>query len=61
MATISSYFGATNTRRLDSDTVILSPVYISPRLNNPAGILIKPDKFKLNRKQYIYYYIVVKS
>ncbi|KAH8656309.1 hypothetical protein BGZ61DRAFT_190605 [Ilyonectria robusta] len=61
MATISSYFGATSARRPDSDRVILSPAYISPRPNDPAGILIEPDEFKLNGKQYVRYCVVAKS
>jgi hypothetical protein len=61
MATISSYFGATNARRPDSDRVILSPACISPRPDDPAGILIEPDEFKLNGKQYVRYCVVAKS
>ncbi|KAL6406438.1 HAT domain-containing protein [Ilyonectria robusta] len=61
MATISSYFGATSARRPDSDRVILAPAYISPRPNDPAGILIEPDEFALNGKQYVRYSVVAKS
>jgi hypothetical protein len=52
MATISSYFGAAGGRRPDSDRVILAPTHISPRPNDPDGILVDPDEFKLNGKQY---------
>ncbi|KAL3587712.1 hypothetical protein FPOAC2_13610 [Fusarium poae] len=61
MATISSYFGAASGRRPDSDRVILAPTYISPRPNDLDGILIEPDEFKLNGKQYVRYVVVAKS
>ncbi|OBS15743.1 hypothetical protein FPOA_13469 [Fusarium poae] len=61
MATISSYFGAAGGRRPDSDRVILAPTYISPRPNDLDGILIEPDEFKLNGKQYVRYVVVAKS
>ncbi|RKK70393.1 hypothetical protein BFJ71_g17675, partial [Fusarium oxysporum] len=61
MATISSYFGAAGGRRPDSDRVILAPTHISPRPNDPDGILVDPDEFKLNGKQYVRYSVVAKS
>ncbi|KAL3584705.1 hypothetical protein FPOAC2_14486 [Fusarium poae] len=61
MATISSYFGAASGRRPDSDRVILAPTYISPRPNDLDRILIEPDEFKLNGKQYVRYVVVAKS
>jgi hypothetical protein len=61
MATISSYFGAASDRRPDSDRVILAPTHISHRPNAPDGILVKPDEFKLNGKQYVRYSAVAKS
>ncbi|OBS15181.1 hypothetical protein FPOA_13923 [Fusarium poae] len=61
MATISSYFGAASGRRPDSGRVILAPTYISPRPNDLHGILIEPDEFKLNGKQYVRYVVVAKS
>ncbi|OAQ58395.1 hypothetical protein VFPPC_16990 [Pochonia chlamydosporia 170] len=53
MATISSYFGAANGRRPDSDRVILAPAHISSRPKDVNGILIEPDEFMLNGKRYV--------
>ncbi|KFA81821.1 hypothetical protein S40288_09571 [Stachybotrys chartarum IBT 40288] len=61
MATTSSYFGAATGRRPDSDRVILAPSNINPRPNDPDGVLIEPDEFKLNGKQFVRYSVVAKS
>ncbi|KJZ71689.1 hypothetical protein HIM_08927 [Hirsutella minnesotensis 3608] len=60
MATISSYFGVPGSRSPDSDRVILAPTHISPRPND-ADVLIEPDEFKLNGKQYVRHSAVAKS
>ncbi|KAM5529396.1 Glycerol-3-phosphate dehydrogenase, mitochondrial 1 [Fusarium oxysporum f. sp. phaseoli] len=55
MATISSYFGPGSCRRPDPERVILDPTYLNPRPNDHDGILIEPDEFERNGKQYVRY------
>ncbi|EXA30438.1 hypothetical protein FOVG_18174 [Fusarium oxysporum f. sp. pisi HDV247] len=55
MATISSYFGPGSCRRPDPERVILDPMYLNPRPNDHDGILIEPDEFERNGKQYVRY------
>ncbi|KAF6515376.1 hypothetical protein HZS61_005282 [Fusarium oxysporum f. sp. conglutinans] len=52
MAIISSYFGPGSCRRPDPERVILDPTYLNPRPNDHDGILIEPDEFERNGKQY---------
>ncbi|EXK77393.1 hypothetical protein FOQG_17895 [Fusarium oxysporum f. sp. raphani 54005] len=53
MATISSYFGPGSGRRPHPERVILDPTYLNPRPNDHDGILIGPDEFERNGKQYV--------
>ncbi|KAI8396549.1 hypothetical protein FOFC_21097 [Fusarium oxysporum] len=55
MAIISSYFGPGSCRRPDPERVILDPTYLNPRPNDHDGILIEPDEFERNGKQYVRY------
>ena len=55
MATISSYFGPGSGRRPDPERVILDLLYLNPRLNDYDGILIEPNEFEGNGKQYVCY------
>ncbi|KAJ0126356.1 C2H2 type master regulator of conidiophore development brlA [Fusarium oxysporum f. sp. albedinis] len=42
-------------RRPDPERVILDPTYLNPRPNDHDGILIEPDEFERNGKQYVRY------
>ncbi|KAH7465448.1 hypothetical protein FOMA001_g13240 [Fusarium oxysporum f. sp. matthiolae] len=55
VATISSYFGPGSGRRPDPERVILDPTYRSPCPKDPDRILIEPDEFERNGKQYVRY------
>ena len=53
MMSIRSYFSGCS-KAPDSDRIILAPSSISPRQNDVTdNMLIEPDEFKLNGKQYV--------
>jgi hypothetical protein len=62
MASICSYFdNSASAQRPNPDRIILAPPSINPRPADPVGILIEPDEFKLNGKQYVRHCVTAKS
>ena len=53
MSSIRKYFSG-GSSAAESDRIILAPSSINPRRNSVAGeVIIQPDEFKLNGKQYV--------